>query len=168
MRLSPPALVVLYSLLLVLACPLAAQPPASRQREYLWYEAENMGGLSLDARNEPRLNPVWQNLPRAKAPGWGINGPGVSAEWSQGGESEWNSVAASPDETRATLFQDVEIPRDGVYHVWARYADFANKDERFAVRLIQQGREVTGNGASTNGGAASMNGQVAGTRGFVT
>ncbi|MFL6253461.1 MAG: hypothetical protein ACJ74T_00410, partial [Pyrinomonadaceae bacterium] len=118
------------------------QPNNARRFEYLWYEAENMGGLSLDARNEPRINAVWQNLSREKAPGWSINGPGVSAEWSQGGESEWNSVAASPDETRATLFQDVEIPRDGDYRVWARYADWAGKDESFTVRLTQQGREV--------------------------
>src|SRR5215204_3480294 len=114
----------------------------ARHFEYLWYEAENMGGLSLDARNEPRLNPVWRKLSREQAPGWGINGPGVSAEWSQGGESEWNSVAASPDETRATLFQDVTIPRDGEYRVWARYADWANRSENFTMRLTQQGREV--------------------------
>src|SRR3712207_8844789 len=56
--------------------------------------------------------------------------------------SEWNSVAASPDETRATLFQDIEIPRDGEYRVWARYADWARKDESFSVRVTQQGREV--------------------------
>ena len=136
----------------VVVITLAPHPPAparddpqanqTRRFEYLWYEAENMGGLSLDARNEPRRNPVWQNLPREKAPGWGVNGPGVSAEWSQGGESEWNSVAASPDETRAALFQDVEIPRDGEYRVWARYADWARRDESFTVRLTQQGREV--------------------------
>lgn len=119
-----------------------SQTDAARRFEYLWYEAENMGGLSLDARNEPRLNPVWQDLPREKAPGWGINGPGVSAEWSQGGESEWNSVAASPDETRAVLFQEIEIPREGAYRVWARYGDWARKDESFTVRLTQQGREV--------------------------
>ncbi len=125
-----------------LVTTLASAQNAPRRFEYLWYEAENMGGLSLDARNEPRLNPVWQNLPREKAPGWGINGPGVSAEWSQGGESEWNSVAASPDETRAALFQELEIPRDGDYRVWARYADWARKDESFTVRITQQGREV--------------------------
>ncbi|MGH9903639.1 MAG: hypothetical protein ACRD68_17670, partial [Pyrinomonadaceae bacterium] len=73
--------------------------------EYLWYEAENMRGLATDARGEPRLNPSWRNLSREQAPGWGINGPGVSAEWSQGGESEWNSVAASAGETKAALFQ---------------------------------------------------------------
>jgi hypothetical protein len=120
----------------------STQPNSARRFEYLWYEAENMGGLSLDARNEPRINAVWQNLSREKVPGWGINGPGVSAEWSQGGESEWNSVAASPDETHAALFQEVEIPRDGDYRVWARYADWARKDESFTVRLTQQGREV--------------------------
>ena len=120
----------------------AAQGLDARHYEYLWYEAENMRGLSLDARNEPRLNPTWQNLSRERAPGWGINGPGVSAEWTQGGESEWNSVAASPDETRATLFQEIEIPRDGRYRVWARYADWANRTENFTVRLTQHGREV--------------------------
>ena len=76
---------------------------ASSSFEYLWYEAENMRGISADSRHEPVLNPSWQELPASKAPGWGINGPGVSAEWSQGGESEWNSVNASADETRGTI-----------------------------------------------------------------
>ena len=101
-----------------------------------------MAGVSLDARNEPRTNPSWQNLPREKAPGWGMNGPGVSAEWSQGGESEWNSIAASADETRAALTQEIEVPRDGEYVLWARYADWANKTENFVVRVTQNGREV--------------------------
>lgn len=138
---------VVFSLLLPhpkVAAQAAAQPAAdaSRRSEYLWYETENMRGLSLDARNEPRLNPVWRNLSRERAPGWGINGPGVSAEWSQGGESEWNSVAASPDETRATLSQDLEVPREGSYRVWARYADWGRKTENFVVRITQGGREV--------------------------
>jgi len=101
-----------------------------------------MRGLTRDARNEPVLNPSWIDPPRAKAPGWGINGPGVSAEWSQGGESEWNSVAASADEDRATLAQELEIPRSGVYHLWVRYADWARKTENFTVRLVQGGREL--------------------------
>ena len=81
-------------------------------------------------------------LPRAKAPGWGINGPGVSAEWSQGGESEWNSAAASRDESRATIYQDVEIPRGGDYKLWIRYADWANKTESFAIKISQADRTV--------------------------
>jgi hypothetical protein len=48
--------------------------------EYLWYEAENMRGFSTGKLGEPLLNPSHTNWPREKAPGWGMNGPGVSAE----------------------------------------------------------------------------------------
>src|SRR5256885_672711 len=110
--------------------------------EYLWYEAENMRGITEDTRHEPVLNPSYLELPAAKAPGWGINGPGVSAEWSQGGESEWNSVAASADETRARIWQDIEVPRGGAHKVWVRYADWGNRTENFIVRIEQDNREV--------------------------
>lgn len=101
-----------------------------------------MRGISADARHEPRLNPSWKNLSRAEAPGWGINGPGISAEWTQGGESEWNSVAATADETRAAIYQDVEVPRAGRYKIWVRYADWVRRSETFAVSVSQGGREV--------------------------
>ena len=114
--------------------------PASH--EYLWYEAENMRGFSTGKLGEPLLNPSYLNLPREKAPGWGMNGPGVSAEWTQGGESEWNSAAASADETHAVLYQDFEVPRAGEYVLWIRYADWANKNENFAVTIAQDGAEV--------------------------
>jgi len=118
----------------------ALQSPANN--EYLWYEAENMRGITETPRHEPQLNPSYLEIPAAKAPGWSISGPGVSAEWSQGGESEWNSVAASADETHGAIWQDVEIPRGGEYKVWVRYADFANRSENFVVRVSQGGREV--------------------------
>ena len=71
-------------------------PPSSLRRfEYLWYEAENMRGFALNERNEPVIYQSWQNLPRGRTTGWAMNGPGVSAEWTQGGESEWNSAAAA-------------------------------------------------------------------------
>ena len=101
-----------------------------------------MSGISLDARNEPRLNPSWMELTRAQSPGWGINGPGVSAEWSQGGESEWNSVAAAADETRASIFQNIEAPRAGRYRLWVRYADWAGRAENFVVKITQAERVV--------------------------
>jgi hypothetical protein len=119
-----------------------ARQSSDRAHEYLWFEAENMRGFATDKRNEPVLNPAWLNQPREKAPGWGMNGPGVSAEWSQGGESEWNSAAASADETRAALRHDAEVPRAGRYKVWVRYADWAGRDEAFALSVTQQGREV--------------------------
>jgi hypothetical protein len=111
--------------------------PATPPFEYLWYEAENMRGISETSQHEPLLNPSYIDLPSTKAPGWCVSGPGVSAEWSQGGESEWNSVAASADETRGVIFQEVEIPRAGDYKLWVRFADFANKQENFVVRITQ-------------------------------
>jgi hypothetical protein len=74
-----------------------------------------MRGFTTGPIGAPLLNPSYLNYSKDKAPGWGINGPGVSAEWTQGGESEWNSAAASADETSATLYQDLEIPRAGTY-----------------------------------------------------
>src|SRR6185369_10794174 len=128
---------------------LSAQLPASPRlpvpaslSEYLWFEAENMRGFGTKPSGEPIQNPSWMELPAAKSPGWGINGPGVSAEWSQGGESEWNSVAASADESKGKIYQDLEIPRDGNYRVWVRYADWANKTETFTVRITQGEREI--------------------------
>jgi hypothetical protein len=101
-----------------------------------------MRGFSTGKLGEPLLNPSHLNPSREKAPGWGMNGPGVSAEWSQGGESEWNSAAASADETKAQLYQDLEIPRAGQYAFWIRYADWANKTESFTVRIAQDNQFV--------------------------
>ena len=123
-------------------CVLILAAPVYSQTEYLWYEAENMRGFTTGKLGEPMLNPSYLNRSRDKAPGWGINGPGVSAEWTQGGESEWNSAAASADETRATLYQDFEIPRGGQYTLWIRYADWARKGENFTVTIAQDGGEV--------------------------
>lgn len=124
----------------------SASPPQTNSTkpasEYLWYEAENMRGFSTGPLGAPLLNPSYLNYSRDKTPGWGINGPGVSAEWSQGGESEWNSAAASADETNATIYLDSEIPRAGKYALWIRYADWANKTENFVFRIAQNGRVV--------------------------
>ena len=128
-------------LLIVLINP-AIYPQTQPPFEYLWHEAENMRGFTTGKLGEPLLNPSYLNLSRNKAPGWGMNGPGVSAEWTQGGESEWNSAAASADETRATLYQDFEIPREGQYTLWIRYADWANRGENFTVTIAQDGAEI--------------------------
>ena len=114
----------------------------SRAAEYLWYEAEDMRGFNTKPNGEPVLNPSSQNPSKEKAPGWGMNGTGTSAEWSQGGGSEWGSAAASADETSAVIYQDVEIPRAGDYKVWTRYADWANRTENFVIKISQAGRDV--------------------------
>ncbi|MFN2498509.1 MAG: hypothetical protein ABR557_05415, partial [Pyrinomonadaceae bacterium] len=114
----------------------------SARLEYLWYETEDMRGFATQRNGEPVLNPSWRNLPRAQAPGWGMNGTGTSAEWTQGGESGWNSAAASADETTGAIYQDIEVSRVGQYRLWVRYADWANQTEDFVVTINQQGREL--------------------------
>ncbi len=101
-----------------------------------------MRGFTTGTLGAPMLNPSYLNLSKDKAPGWGMNGPGVSAEWTQGGESEWNSAAGSADETRATIYQDLEVPRYGRYRLWIRYADWARKKENFTVTIAQNGEQV--------------------------
>jgi hypothetical protein len=127
---------------LLLSYQIVAQTTDPPHPEYLWLETEDMRGFATQPNGEPVLNPSWLDLPRSKAPGWGMNGTGTSAEFTQGGGSEWNSAAASADETQATINQDIEVPRGGEYRLWVRYADWANKTENFAITINQQGREV--------------------------
>jgi hypothetical protein len=122
--------------------PAASPQPQGARPEYIWFEAENMRGFSITRSNEPAFNSSWVEPPASKVPGWGMNGPGVSAEWTQGGESEWNSAAASADETRASIYQDFEVPRAGEYRVWVRYADWAGKTESFSAHVVQNRRIV--------------------------
>src|SRR5206468_12643270 len=58
---------------------------------------------------------------------WGVAGPGISAEWTQGGESEWNSMGAPAAETKAVCGSDLIVPRAGKYRVGVRYGDHRNK-----------------------------------------
>ena len=132
--------IALFALLLSVTNLFSQTKPAAA--EYIWYEAENMRGFTTGKLSAPVLNPSYLNLSREKAPGWGMNGPGVSAEWTQGGESEWNSAAASADETKATIYQDLEVPRAGRYRLWIRYADWARKKENFTVTIAQNGEQV--------------------------
>jgi hypothetical protein len=127
---------------LLLSFQTFAQTTNPTHSEYLWLETEDMRGFATQSNGEPVLNPSWRDLPRAQAPGWGMNGPGTSAEWTQGGESGWNSAAASADETQATIYQNVEIPRAGQYRVWTRYADWANRTENFVITVSQREHEV--------------------------
>src|SRR5438094_1152392 len=76
---------------------------------YLWHEPEGCEGVKGSFA-------YWPGPGKAKATGsWGIAGPGISAEWSQGGESEWNSMGAPAEETSAKCWRDIIIPRDGNY-----------------------------------------------------
>src|SRR4051812_29197456 len=72
---------------------------------------------------------------------WSLAGPGVAAEWTQGGESEFMSIATRADEPAGTsVSRETEVPAAGSYQLWVRYCDYRNKSERFRV-VVGQGRE---------------------------
>jgi hypothetical protein len=101
---------------------------------YLWNEAEWFDGVEGSFA-------YWTGV--AKPTGtWGIAGPGISAEWTQGGESEWNSIGAAAAETKAECHRDILIPRAGAYRVWVRYVDHRKKKSPFKVVLTAGGKNL--------------------------
>jgi len=107
----------------------------AESRTYLWLEPEWFEGVEGSFAYWPGPDSA------KKATGhWAVAGPGISAEWTQGGESEWNSMAAGADETRAECRRDIIIPRDGKYRVWVRYVDHRNLTEPFTIKIEQNGQ----------------------------
>jgi hypothetical protein len=99
---------------------------------YLWLEPEWFEGVKGTFA-------YWTG--DAKPTGaWGIAGPGISPEWTQGGESEWNSMGVPAAETNAICGRDLVIPRGGKYRVWVRYVDHRKKSEPFTLRITQAGK----------------------------
>jgi hypothetical protein len=111
----------------LMATPLRA---ASAPPIYLWLEAEWFEGVSGSFA-------YWTGTAKP-AGSWGVAGPGISPEWTQGGESEWNSMGAAAAETKAECHRDVTVPRPGKYRVWVRYVDHRKKTEPFTV-IVEQG-----------------------------
>jgi hypothetical protein len=110
-----------------------AAAAADRPPVYVWLEPEWFEGVTGSFA-------YWTGT--AKPTGsWGIAGPGISPEWTQGGESEWNSMGAAGDETRASCHRDFIVPRAGRYRVWVRYVDHRKKTQPFRV-AIQQGSKT--------------------------
>lgn len=118
-------LLSLCVLLLVSAAARAAEGPPV----YLWLEPEWFEGVKGNFG-------YWTG--EAKPTGaWGVAGPGISPEWTQGGESEWNSMGAPAAEAKATCGRELTVPRAGKYRVWVRYVDHRKKSEPFTVKLTQ-------------------------------
>lgn len=111
-----------------------ARAVAGAPAVYLWHEPEWFEGV------EGRFG-YWGG--NAKPTGhWSIAGPGISAEWSQGGESEWNSMGVPAEETKASCGRDIVVPRAGKYRVWVRYYDHRRKTEPFTVAITQSGKSA--------------------------
>ncbi|MBI2804341.1 MAG: hypothetical protein HYX68_05075 [Planctomycetes bacterium] len=101
---------------------------------HLWFEPEWFEGVKGSFN-------YWTGT--AKPTGaWGIAGPGISAEWSQGGESEWNSMGAVAAETTARCQRDFIVPRGGKYRVWVRYVQHRKMTSPFRVAIEQAGKPM--------------------------
>jgi hypothetical protein len=120
-----------YSLLLLL-CVYSTASAQSTPLFYLWLEPEWFDGVQGSFA-------YWTGTAKP-AGAWGIAGPGISAEWSQGGESDWNSIGAAAEETKARCGRALVLPRAGTYRVWVRYVDHRNKTEPFRIAIEQAGQ----------------------------
>jgi hypothetical protein len=122
--------------LLVLAFGSISQlSAADKPPIYLWFEPEWFDGVSGSYG-------YWSGGPGKPTGAWGVAGPGISAEWTQGGESEWNSMGAPAEETKAACRRAFVVPRAGRYRVWVRYYDHRKKTEPFSVAIHQTGKDT--------------------------
>src|SRR5262245_50796375 len=106
-----------------------------RAAEYLWIEAEHLDGI------KGYCWPMGTPAMKKTAGHWAISGPGWAAEWNQGGESGFLSIATAADDDKAVATKNIEIPVEGTYHVWVRYGDWREKTERFQVQIEQPGMQ---------------------------
>src|SRR5919108_3464437 len=93
--------------LIVCACAACAY-----SQEALWLEAEHLDGL------KGYCWPMGRPEMKKTAGHWGLSGPGWAAEWNQGGESGFLSIATGAGDDRAVATRTVEVPADGTYFVW--------------------------------------------------
>jgi hypothetical protein len=112
---------------------LAVWPAALPAQETLWIEAEHLAGI------KGYCWPMGKPEMKKTAGHWALSGPGWAAEWTQGGESNFLSIACGADDDQAVATTDLEVPLDGTYHVWVRYRDVREASSRFQVRLEQPG-----------------------------
>ena len=119
---------VALSLLLIFTAYSAAE------EETIWLEAEHLDGI------QGYCWPMGKPEMRKTNGHWGLSGPGWAAAWNQGSESGFLSIAAGADDDKAVASKTIEIPADGKYYVWVRYADWREQTERFQIRIEQQGK----------------------------
>ena len=77
---------------------------APSQAESLWIEAEHLSGIQ--GYCWPMGKPEMKQTKGA----WGVSGPGWAAEWNQGGESAFMSIACGADDDKAVATREIEIP----------------------------------------------------------
>lgn len=101
--------------------------------ESLWLEAEHFRGI------QGYCWPMGPEAIRKTNGNWGLSGPGWAAEWNQGGESGFLSIATGVGDASAKVSRQCEIPASGNYFVWVRYGDWREQTERFNITIDQPG-----------------------------
>lgn len=123
----------IFASLLCLHCLTLANMPRAAADESIWLEAEHLDGV------RGYCWPMGKPTMKKTDGHWGLSGPGWAAEWNQGGESGFLSIATGADDDRAVASKTIDIPQEGRYHVWVRYGDWREKTEQFQIRLEQAG-----------------------------
>src|SRR5687767_2157707 len=100
--------------------------------ESLWIEAEHLDGV------RGYCWPMGPEKSKQTAGHWALSGPGWAAEWCQGGESGFLSIATGADDDRAVATKTIDVPVAGRYMLWVRYGDWREQQERFTVEIEQQ------------------------------
>src|SRR5690242_18851545 len=93
--------------------------------ESIWNEAEHLRGI------KGYCWPMGQPSMKKTAGHWALSGPGWAAEWNQGGESGFLSIATAADDDHAVATAQIDVPTDGKYFVWVRYGDWREQPEPF-------------------------------------
>ncbi|MFM2096925.1 MAG: hypothetical protein RIS70_4049, partial [Planctomycetota bacterium] len=113
--------------------PPVAAPQTDSYPESLWIEAEHLRGV------KGFCWPMGTPAMKKTAGHWGLSGPGWAAEWNQGGESGFLSIATAADDDRATATTSIDVPAEGRYFIWVRYGDWREQSEPFSIRIEQPG-----------------------------
>src|SRR5262245_60193901 len=79
--------------------------------ETLWIEAEHLEGI------RGYCWPMGKGDMKKTDGRWGLSGPGWAAEWCQGGESGFLSIAAGGDDDKAVVTKTIEVPTAGMYQL---------------------------------------------------
>ena len=107
--------------------------PCFTRAESIWLEAEHFDGIRgyCWPQGKPEMR---------KTDGhWGLSGPGWAAEWNQGGESGFLSIACGADDDKAVASTTVDIPVAGKYRVWVRFRENRGVTSRFQVQIGPKG-----------------------------
>jgi hypothetical protein len=102
--------------------------------ESLWIEAEFLDGI------RGTCWPMGRDDMKRTDGHWALSGPGWAAEWTQGGESGFLSIATSAGDDRAVAGKEIDVPQDGNWNVWVRYGDWREAAEPFEIVLSQDNR----------------------------